>query len=233
MDKLYIVIPAYNEEENIENVVNQWYPIAEEYGAQMLVINDGSKDRTAEILRECEKRCPLLTALSKRNGGHGAAVLYGYHYALEHHADYIFQTDSDGQTDPAEFPAFWEERKNYDMVIGNRKHREDGVSRVFVTRVLRATIKSCFHVSIPDANTPYRLMRADTLRKYIFLIPQDFHLTNVLISAIFAKKCCKVKYLPITFKPRQGGTNSLNMKKICKLGMQSVKEFQKMNRILQ
>ena len=107
MDKLYVIIPAYNEEANIEQVIKQWYPIVEEYNGQMVIIDDGSTDRTYDILRHKEKECPLLTAISKRNGGHGATILYGYQYALEHHADYIFQTDSDGQTLPEEFEAFW------------------------------------------------------------------------------------------------------------------------------
>ena len=62
MDKLYIIIPAYNEEANIEKVIEQWYPIAETHNGQMVIIDDGSKDRTYEILRQKEKTHPLLTA---------------------------------------------------------------------------------------------------------------------------------------------------------------------------
>jgi glycosyltransferase involved in cell wall biosynthesis len=67
-------------------------------------------------------------------GGHGSAVLYGYRYAIKNNADYVFQTDSDNQTNPAEFEQFWQLRKKYDAVIGNRVHRQDGIQRIMVER---------------------------------------------------------------------------------------------------
>ena len=81
MEKLYIVIPAYNEAENIETLIKDWYPIIEKYNgdgeSRLVIINDGSKDNTYEILKEYEKKKPLLKALTKKNGGHGTTVLYG------------------------------------------------------------------------------------------------------------------------------------------------------------
>ena len=64
------------------------------------------------------------------------------------------------------------------------------------------------------------------------LIPNDFNLSNVILSVIYAKKGCRVKYLPITFRPRQGGINSINMKKIFKIGRQALKDFRQINRVL-
>lgn len=236
MEKLYIVIPAYNEEENIRDVIDDWYPIVEKYNgggeSRLVIINDGSKDHTYEIMCEYAKARPLFTPITKPNGGHGATVLYGYHYALEHGADYIFQTDSDGQTLPEEFGPFWEERAQHDMVIGWRNGRQDGGSRVFVTKILKLVIRLCFGVSITDANTPFRLMKAETMKKYIGLIPENFNLSNVILSVIYAKKGCDVKYLPITFRPRQGGVNSINMKRIFKIGKQALKDFREINRAI-
>ena len=102
-DSLYIVIPAYNEEMNIDTVVRQWYQIVEKTGpdSRLVIVNDGSRDRTGERLETLARELPQLIPLTKKNGGHGAAVLYGYHYALRCDADYIFQTDSDGQTLPS------------------------------------------------------------------------------------------------------------------------------------
>ena len=236
MDILYIVIPAYNEEENIDEVINDWYPVIERHSgdgkSRMVVIDDGSKDGTyARLLKAAETR-PLLVPITKPNGGHGATVLYGYHYALEAGADYIFQTDSDRQTLPEEFEPFWQERKNWDMIIGWRKGRQDGASRVFVTKTLKAVIRTCFGISVPDANTPYRLMKAETLENYIKLIPENFNLSNVLLTVIFYKKGCRVKYIPITFRPRQGGLNSINMKKIFKIGMQALNDFKTLNEVI-
>ena len=236
MDTLYIVIPAYNESENIKRTIEEWCPVVEKHNgggaSRLVIINDGSRDDTYEIASaECETH-PLLTVLTKPNGGHGSTVLYGYRYALENGADYIFQTDSDGQTDPAEFEKFWQIREGSDAIFGNRTSRGDGFSRAVVEKVLCAVLWTYFHVSVPDANAPFRLMKASTLQKYIGLIPKDFNLSNVILSVIYAKKGCKVKYIPITFRPRQGGVNSINMKKIFGIGRQAVRDFRKINKVL-
>lgn len=236
MEKLYIIIPAYNEEANIRNVINDWYPVVEKHHgdgtSRLIIIDDGSKDHTYQIGCECAENRPLLQMITKQNGGHGAAVLYGYRYALKEGADYIFQTDSDGQTLPEEFAAFWNAKEQYDMVIGWRKGRQDGLSRVFVTKTLKLVIRLCFGVNVVDANTPFRLMKAETMKKYIHLIPEDFNLSNVLLSVIYEKKGCKVKYLPVTFLARQGGVNSINLKKIFKIGVQALKDFRVINKAI-
>ena len=236
MDILYIIIPAYNEEENINQVIEDWYPIVQKHdgggNSRLVIIDDGSKDTTFSLLQKSAENKSLLCPITKPNSGHGATVLYGYHYALDCGADYIFQTDSDGQTLPEEFEPFWVQRETYDMVIGWRKKRQDGASRVFVTKTLKRIIHVCFSVKVKDANTPYRLMKAETLKKYIDLIPQDFNLSNVLLSVIYQKKGCSVHYIPITFRPRQGGINSINMKKIFKIGKQALSDFWKLNEVI-
>lgn len=234
MDRLYIVIPAYNEEENINAVIKDWYAIVEKIGngSKLVFIDDGSKDNTYPILKEFSNQMEHLTAITKANGGHGATVLYGYNYAINAGADYIFQTDSDGQTLPEEFWDFWELRDSYDMVIGSRVGRGDGASRVLVTKVLKLVLYLCFHVKLTDANTPFRLMKSSTLKKYIGLIPKDYNLSNVMVSVIYGKKKLAVKYIPITFRPRQGGVNSINMKRIFRIGVQAIKDFSRMNKSL-
>lgn len=234
MDKLYIVIPAYNEEANIKSVIKDWYPIVEKIGngSKLVIIDDGSKDSTYRMMQEEAKNLECFEPITKPNGGHGATVLYGYHYALNAGADFVFQTDSDGQTLPEEFWPFWEKRNDYDMVIGHRKGRQDGFSRVFVTKTLKAVLQICFHVNIKDANTPFRLMKTTTLRKYINLVPKDFNLSNVVLSVIYAKKKLDVMYLPVTFRPRQGGVNSINMKKIFGIGKRAISDFRKINQCI-
>ncbi|MDF2538229.1 MAG: glycosyl transferase family 2 [Herbinix sp.] len=231
MDKLYIVIPAYNEEANIDAVIKAWYPIVEKIGkeSRLVIIDDGSKDTTYQIMKKHAEVLPFFEPITKPNGGHGATVLYGYQYAIKAGADYIFQTDSDGQTLPEEFWPFWKQREAYDMVIGHRRGRQDGFSRVFVTKTLKLVLWLSFHVSVTDANTPFRLMKASTLKQYIKQIPENFNLSNVIISVIYAKKKLAVKYMPVTFRPRQGGVNSINMKKIIRIGKQAFLDFRKMN----
>ena len=63
-------------------------------------------------------------------------------------------------------------------------------------------------------------------------MPEKFNLSNVIISVIYAKKKYNVKYIPITFRPRQGGVNSINLKKIFKIGVQAMKDFRKINKTL-
>ena len=234
MDKLYIVIPAYNEQDNIDDVVKDWYPVVEKTGpdSRLVIIDDGSNDAAYEKLLELAKDRPQMEPVHKENGGHGATVLFGYDYALKAGADYIFQTDSDGQTLPSEFDEFWALRNDYDMVIGHRKGRQDGFSRVFVTKVLKAVCLVCFHVNVQDANTPFRLMKAESLKKEISYIPKDYNLANLIVSVLFIKKGYQVKYLPITFRPRQGGVNSINFKKITKIGQKALKDFIQINKII-
>lgn len=234
MDKLYIVIPAYNEQDTIESVIKDWYPIVEKIGndSKLVIIDDGSKDQTYSIMEKYAETREHFIPLTKANSGHGATILYGYHYAINEGADYVFQTDSDGQTKSEEFWGFWNLREQYYMVIGHRNGREDGLSRIFVTKTLKLVLLLLFHVSVTDANTPFRLMKADTLEKYLPIIPKDYNLSNVIISVIYAKKKLAVKYIPITFRPRQGGVNSINMKRIFKIGVQAWKDFRQINKAL-
>ena len=227
MDKLYIIIPAYNEEANIEMVAREWHEVVAGIGqdSRLVIINDGSKDQTYEKLCALQEELPQLLPVTKENGGHGATVLYGYFYALEYGADYIFQTDSDGQTLASEFQGFWEQRDEKKILIGYRNHREDGISRIFVTKVLKIVLFFIFGIRVTDANTPYRLMPKELLQKYIVKVPENFNLSNVMLTVLFLRGKENVQFIPITFRPRQGGVNSINLKKITKIGIQAVKDF--------
>lgn len=234
MNKAYLVMPAYNEAENIESTIVQWHAVAEklqEQGieAKLVVANDGSTDNTFAIMAGLTERFPLLVPLDKPNSGHGATVLFLYRYALGEGADYVFQTDSDGQTDPDEFWQMWEKREAYDFQIGHRAGRQDGWSRVFVTKTLRIAVWLMFHEWVQDANTPFRLMRADRLQSIMNVIPQDYGLCNVAIAAIAAKWKYKTGWYRITFKPRQGGVNSINMKRIIRIGWKALGDFRRIN----
>lgn len=224
---LCIVMPAYNEEANIEQVARSWHTVVSGIGggSRLVIFNDGSKDQTYNKLLSLQDELPLLTPVDKPNSGHGATVRYAYQYALDMGADYIFQTDSDGQTLPEEFSSFWEKRAGYAAIIGHRSRRQDGFSRVFVTKVLKLVILMIFRVSITDANTPFRLIPRATMQEYLPKIPMNFNLTNVLLSVLMADAKENVLYLPITFRPRQGGKNSINLRRIFRIGQKAVKDF--------
>lgn len=225
-------MPAYNEEANIRKVIEQWYPVVDKIGgnSRLVILNDGSKDKTYEEIEKARERCPRLIGINKENEGHGATLLRGYQYAIGEGADYIFQTDSDGQTLPEEFWQLWQKRRQCGLLIGDRRGRQDGLFRVFVTRVLRLVLFAAFGVWVKDANTPFRLMRARQLERVLEKIPDKFNLSNVLMTVIYQKYHLGVYYFPITFRPRQGGKNSINMKRILGIGKQAVIDFGKLRR---
>lgn len=237
MDTIYFVLPAYNEEANIEDVIMQWHPVCEKIKsegneAKLVIANDGSKDKTFAIMQGLQSKYPLLEPLDKPNSGHGATVLYLYRYAIDHGANYIFQTDSDGQTLPVEFWQMWENRDKFDFQIGTRGGRQDGVSRVFVTKTLRFVVWLMFHVWVKDANTPFRLLKVEKLKPILEVIPADYNLANVAVSSIAVRWHYNIGWYPITFRPRQGGVNSINMKRIFKIGWKALADFRTINRNL-
>lgn len=228
MDTVYIVMPAYNEEANIEQVVRAWYPLLEGRGAgsRLVVADSGSTDRTDAILQDLQKELPKLEILTDTEKQHGPKVLALYRYAIGKNADYVFQTDSDGQTEPEEFAGFWNRRHDADGIFGYRSKREDGLSRAFVEKVVCFLLWWFFRVRVPDANAPFRLMRSDVLARYIGKIPENYALPNIMLTTWFVHGGERVQFREISFRPRQGGTNSIDVRKIAGIGWQALKDFQ-------
>ena len=236
MEPLYIVMPAYNEEANIKTTLDAWYPVIEKHNktgnSRLVVVNDGSKDNTYKMMQEYAEAHPLFVPLTKPNGGHGSTVIFAYDYAIKSGADWIFQTDSDGQTNPDEFEDFWNERDNYDAIFGNRTVCGDGKSRAFVEKVVCMLVKHYFGVKVPDANAPFRLMRADKVSKYLGKLKPDYNLPNIMMTTYFVYYKDRVTFKEISFKPREKGTNSINIKKIIKIGQQALKDFRELKKNL-
>lgn len=228
MDILYIVMPAYNEEENITGVVEQWYSVLEDKDeASRLVIADyGSKDKTHSILQGLKKSgFPKLEILSNDNQFHGPKVIALYDYAIKNGADFIFQTDSDGQTNPDEFENFWRQRNDHEGIFGNRTIRGDGKDRAFVEKVVCFLVKLYFGVDVPDANAPFRLMKAETVKKYLCKMPDDYNLPNIMLTTYFSYYKERMAFQEISFKPRTAGANSVNIPKIVKIGWKALGDF--------
>lgn len=228
-DSLYIVMPAYNEEETIENVIKDWYPVLElaDDNSRLVIADNNSKDKTYSILKELQKKYSKLDVIKSTIKGHGPTVIKLYKYGIEKKADYIFQTDSDGQTNSQEFKNFWEQRKTYDIILGNRVVRGDGKSRKFIEKTLCFILKIIFGVKLKDANAPYRLMNTNIVKKYVYNFNDDYNLPNVMLSTYFKYYNENMKYETITFKPRQGGVNSINVRKIIKIGWKALSDFRK------
>ncbi|MBQ9492653.1 MAG: glycosyltransferase [Oscillibacter sp.] len=227
MDSLYLVMPAYNEEENIEEVVRAWYPVLDgkDEASRMVIADSGSTDGTHDILEALRAEFPKLEILPDTGTQHGPKVIALYDYAIRNGAAYIFQTDSDGQTNPAEFEAFWTLRNQYAGIFGFRKDRGDGKIRAFVEKVVCLLLNLYFKVSVPDANAPFRLMRADTVAKYLPRMDPDYNLPNIMMTTFFAYYGEPVRFRKITFRPRRAGTNSVNIRKIVKIGWKALGDF--------
>lgn len=227
METLFVVMPAYNEEANIEKTVKQWYPVLEgKSEASRLVIADaGSSDNTHNILLSLQDRYPQLEILSETNRYHGPKVIALYDYAIKKGADYVFQTDSDGQTNPDEFDAFWQLKSKYDCILGHRSVRGDGNDRAFVEKVVCFLLKMYFGVKVPDANAPFRLMKCDVVKKYLYKMDKEYNLPNIMLTTYYAKYNEKLTFREITFKPRTAGVNSVNIPRIIKIGWKALGDF--------
>ena len=226
-DKLYIVMPSYNEEANIEENVKQWHSVIEKVGlnSRLFVFDDGSTDNTYEIMQRLKNKYLQFIPFTKSNTGHGQTCIFAYKNSISAGADFIFQTDSDSQTNPEEFWQFWEKRNDYDFIIGERKKRQDGISRKVVAFILKLIILLIYGVNVKDCNCPFRLMNAKKLKPILEIIPDNFFLSNVIISILVVKKKEKHLWIPISFKPRKYGVNSINLKKIIKIGFKSIFDF--------
>lgn len=227
MDNLYVVMPAYNEEENISDVVKSWYKVLDGKGegSKLVVADSGSKDRTHEILLDLKKTYSKIEILENTITTHGPKLIAMYKYAVENGADFVFQTDSDGQTNPDEFGAFWQMRNDYDVILGNREVRGDGIARKMVENVVCLLLRIYYGVKVKDANAPFRLMKQEVLKKYIYRFKEDYNLPNIMLTAFFVYNNEKWTSKVITFKPRTKGVNSINIPRIFKIGMKALSDF--------
>ena len=78
---------------------------------------------------------------------------------------------------------------------------------------------------MPDANAPFRIMKTDVLKKYLYKIPSDFNIPNIMLTAYFVYYNEKTYFEQITFRNRQGGVNSINIPRIIKIGIKALKDF--------
>jgi len=220
--ELMLVMPIYNEQDNIAKVINDW--TAElcrlQIRFEFLALNDGSKDKTAEVLAEMEKAHPgVLIPVNKQNSGHGRTCRFGYETAIRRGASWVLQIDSDGQCLPEYFSELWNKREGADCVFGERATRGDGFTRVWISKACRLFTSLLAGIDLRDANVPYRLIRVPFLEKALQSIPEDFDMQNVALTLSLKRNpSARWSYVPIHFPDRQGGTNSINLKRILAMG---------------
>ena len=228
---LAVVIPVYNEQDCIAPVLEEWDAVLQRLDIDFLIIvlNDGSRDATQTSLRRFESH-PRLKIVDKANSGHGPTILMGYHQAVKT-ATWVFQCDSDDEIKAEDFAPFWEKRDDYDAIFGVRRQRISQSSRKIVSACSRWTVALLFGKGVEDVNVPFRLMRADKLKKIIRRIPPSTFAPNVVIAGAFARSSARsgarsssasrICNLPVTHHERQTGEVSIQKWKLLRVALRS------------
>ena len=205
-DTLFIVLPVYNEQAALRDVIEEWIPILRATCNKFVLyaINDGSTDASLHILTDLSAEFPEIEILDKPNSGHGRSCVQGYHTAIERNFTWVFQIDSDGQCDPRYFSGLWDSRNEERPVYGFRYKRDDGLKRVLISRALSWLIYLHTSTWVRDANVPYRLMPTSAVKQCLSLIPDSASLPNVFLSAL-QEHYYGIDWLNIHFRDRQGG----------------------------
>jgi glycosyltransferase involved in cell wall biosynthesis len=157
---LSIFFPAYNDAGTIGSLVIAAHRTAQTLTPdfEILVINDGSRDGTADIIDELARTYPEVRAIHHpRNRGYGGALRTGFREARK---DVVFYTDGDGQYDPAELTLLWSRMADdVDLVNGYKISRSDPMHRVIIGRVYHHTVKLLFGLRVRDVDCDFRLLR--------------------------------------------------------------------------
>lgn len=211
MMKKLVIIPAYNEEANIEKTVESILRDSPEF--DYVIINDCSTDSTKQI---CEEKGYNIVNLPI-NLGIGGAVQTGYKYAVRNSYDMAVQVDGDGQHDPKflEEMAEYLEENNLDMVIGSRfiekqGFQSSGIRRVGI-RFFSWLIKVLTGQRITDPTSGLRMVGRNVLEIFAEDYPKDYPEPESTVAIL--RKKMKVKEIPVIMHEREGGVSSISMRK--------------------
>ena len=209
--KKLIIIPAYNEEENIEKTVESI--LRDSSGFDYVIINDCSKDNTRKI---CEEKGYNIVNLPI-NLGIGGAVQTGYKYAVRNGYDMAVQVDGDGQHDPKflEEMATYLEEHDVDMVIGSRfiekkGFQSSGLRRVGI-RFFTFLIKILTGKKITDPTSGLRMVGKNVLQIFAEEYPKDYPEPETVVGLL--RRRMRVEEIPVIMHEREGGVSSISMKK--------------------
>lgn len=208
MKRVLIIIPAYNEEESIERVVDNLVENFPQY--DYIVVNDCSTDSTEEILKRRGYNYISLPA----NLGIGGAVQSGYIYATQNDYDIAIQIDGDGQHDPAYIERLIEPIINdeADMTIGSRFIEKKGFQTSFMRRfgikLIKFVIRLCCGAKVTDTTSGFRAsskeLSALFAKEYAFDYPEP----EAIVSA--SLRGFRIKDVAVEMKEREGGKSSIN-----------------------
>lgn len=209
MEKVLIIIPAYNEEKNLPKLTEKLEKMYPQY--DYVVVNDGSVDHTKEL---CRKEGISVINLPV-NLGIGGAVQTGYKYGSENGYDIAVQIDGDGQHDIAYLDKLLEPLRNNsaDVVIGSRFIRKEGFQSsrlrrtgiVFLSRLIRLLTG----VRVYDVTSGFRAVNRRFVEIYARDYPSDYPEPEAIVSAIMEGG--RVLEVPVVMKERESGTSSINL----------------------
>jgi glycosyltransferase involved in cell wall biosynthesis len=209
--KKLIIVPAYNEEQNIEKTIEAI--LHESKNFDYVIINDCSTDRTRQI---CEAKGYNIVNLPI-NLGIGGAVQTGYRYAVKYGYDMAVQVDGDGQHNPEFLDKMAEylEKNNFDMVIGSRFIKKEGFQSSKLRRVgiyfFSKLIKVVTGVTITDPTSGLRMVGRNVLNIFSRDYPKDYPEPESVVAIL--NRGMSIAEIPVIMEERNGGVSSISLKK--------------------
>lgn len=194
--QLSVVMPCYNENAQIETLLKEWSRAFQDksINAEFVVINDGSLDGTSRVLDRLRQEIQNLRIVHQLNSGHGRSVRRGYELSR---GEWVLQLDSSGRFETSDFDLFWNERENFDLIVANRTHRLDSLTRKISLQFLRGAIESLFKIEILDPDVSFRLFRREAVLGKLFTLPKAVQGINlamtILLKKLSPQRVCEVK----------------------------------------
>ncbi len=196
---LSVLVPAFNEEGALEKTVSAILSQSGHFAAfEIVVINDGSRDRTGEIARGL----PVTLIEHERNRGYGAALKSGLQQAKY---NYILIVDADGTYPLEDIPKLAADAATHDMVVGARTGAEVNIPTIRKPAKWAITRLAVYlsGQEIPDLNSGFRIFRKDVALKFLSLYPDGFSFTTTITLAMLTN-FHRVKFIPINYHKRVG-----------------------------
>ena len=200
---LSLVLPAYNEEANIGAVVREALATLPKFSDdfEIIVVDDGSRDRTAQVVAELAKNAPgVRLQRHARNRGYGAALATGFRATR---GDFVMFMDADRQFDIRDLRLLTPFAAEYDIVAGFRMERSDPFHRRVFAEVFNVSIRALFGVHLRDIDCAFKLFRGDLLRGMELSAPGA--LINTEIQAKARRQGARLEQVGVHHYPRVAG----------------------------
>ena len=215
MDKILVVIPTYNEAENIPKLIPA--VLRQARGIEVLIVDDGSPDGTGALVRRMMRKSGKIHLLERSTkSGLGTAYVAGFRYALQGSYEYVFEMDADFSHDPNEIPNFLSVVQNADLVIGSRYTNGVRVLNWPMRRLLLsyyANIYTRIMTGLPlhDATGGFKCYRRKVLESIdLGRITSNGYAFQIEMSYKAWKRGFRLTEIPIIFLDRQVGTSKMS-----------------------